>query len=203
VRLHPTLAERLPALRDQWRSGGNLRIEPFLADDEADALLEAWTGQPFELALSTIEMYQYYRCDVVFDATCEHPICRLGRWLHGDGCGFVGELTGIPVGPPDNEPYVTGNLYQKGCYLDDHNDFGKGRAVAYVLGLTRTPWDAALGGHLEFLTGPLGRPILARPPGWNALDLFDVRSDQRWHRVTLLREHVSRVTVSGWFYPRP
>jgi hypothetical protein len=39
MQLHPTLAcERLEAVREAWLRKGNLRIEPFLAEPDADAL---------------------------------------------------------------------------------------------------------------------------------------------------------------------
>jgi Rps23 Pro-64 3,4-dihydroxylase Tpa1-like proline 4-hydroxylase len=97
---------------------------------------------------------------------------------------------------------VTATLYSRGCYLDAHNDTDGSRALAFVLGLTREPWPAERGGHLEFLDtgGGAIRVRERRPPGWNTLDLFDVRRPDHIHRVPLVEDPVLRLAVSGWFY---
>jgi hypothetical protein len=204
------------AVRAAWEaSHGNVRIDGFLAPEEVDRLATALSGQAFELTRSSVDMYQYWRSDLHYDAACDHVLCALGRWLHDEAPAIAGRWTGMALAP-DRDELLSANLYSKGSYLDVHNDFGKGRAVAFVLGLTREPWSAEEGGWLEFVRR--GRPwgelspeerdspdaevLLRRPPGWNTLDLFDVRGQDRWHRVTLVRTHRARLTVSGWFYPK-
>jgi hypothetical protein len=201
--------------RAAWvESGGNLRLEEFLAPDEAERLETAFLLQEFELTRSAVDMYQYWRSDLHHDLACVHPVCALGRWLHGEAPAVIGRMLGVPLSAPPDE-IVTCNLYSKGSYLDVHNDFGAGRAVAFVLGLTRPGWGHEEGGWLEFISRGQAweelRPeerdrddaevLLRRGPGWNTLDLFDVRGLDRWHRVTILRTHRLRLTVSGWFYP--
>ena len=75
--------------------------------------------------------------------------------------------------------------------------------MAYVVGLSPEPWPAEEGGWLEFLGGPDGPVLERRSPGWNTLDLFDVRRPGRWHRVPILREHRARRTIAGWFHLAP
>jgi hypothetical protein len=202
------------AARRAWDASGNIRVPGFFADDQADRLAGSLATQAFELTRSSDDMYQYWRSDLYFEEGCDHPLCALGRWLRDDAPAILGGVTGIPLGPAP-EPIVSGNAYGKGSFLDTHNDFGKGRAVAFVLGFTREPWDASEGGWLEFLDrgrawgdvtpaerdSPDVNVLCARPPGWNTLDLFDVRGPDRWHRVTILRTHRLRTTISGWLYP--
>lgn len=201
------------AARRDWAATGNIRIPGFLAEDDAERLAAALRSQAFELTRSSEDMYQYWRSDLYFDAACDHVLCGLGRWLRDEAPALVGEVTGLSLGPAPDE-LVTANLYAKGSFLDVHNDFGKGRAVAFVIGLTPEPWPAEEGGWLEFVDRGQAwsevavaerdrrdaRVLLARPPGWNTLDLFDVRGQDRWHRVTIVRRHRARWTVSGWFY---
>jgi Rps23 Pro-64 3,4-dihydroxylase Tpa1-like proline 4-hydroxylase len=196
-----------------WALSGNLRLDGALPPPVADALEAALRAQAFELTRSAVDMYQYWRSDLYYDSVCDHVLCALGRWIHQEGPSVVGRLVGVPLRAPEDE-LISANLYTKGSYLDIHNDFGKGRAVAFVFGLTRDPWGAEEGGWLEFVARgrawdevtPEERDatpevVLARPPGWNTLDLFDVRTPDRWHRVTIVRTWRQRVTVSGWFYP--
>jgi len=88
--------------------------------------------------------------------------------------------------------------HRPGHYLTRHLDDPKGehRRFAFVLGLTRR-WDPDWGGLLQFYddrmqaTDPLS-------PGYNTLDLFDVRHA---HAVTYVAPFAQapRLAVSGWF----
>lgn len=204
--LSPALADpaRLEDLRAAWRaSGGNLRIEGFLGEDAARRALAAARVEPHRLALPSPDealTYQFWAASFAPEPDCEHPLCALGRFLLGSGREWVEALTGQALAPAPDRAVAAG-AYIKGSYLDPHDDFGRGRALAFVLGLTPEPWPAALGGHLEFLD-PAGAVVERRAPGWNTLDLFDVRAPGRAHRVPILREHLERRTVYGWYYPR-
>jgi Rps23 Pro-64 3,4-dihydroxylase Tpa1-like proline 4-hydroxylase len=88
--------------------------------------------------------------------------------------------------------------YRPGHYLTRHLDDPKGehRKFAFVWGFTRR-WDPDWGGLLQFVDNA-GRPGESFSPGYNTLDLFDVRHVQS---VTLVAPWAlnPRLAVSGWF----
>jgi hypothetical protein len=200
--LDPSLDD-LAALGERWSRSPNLRVAPFLAPGRAEEALEALRREPFKLAVPsnpTVD-FQYWKHEWVPEPACEHVLCRLGRFLHDEWPAWVSRLTGLRLGPPPPR-LLAASLYTKGSFLDVHNDFGRERSVAYVIGLTPPPWTDP-GGSLEFVDGREGRVVLERrAPGWNTLDLFDVREPVRWHRVPIVREHAARWAISGWLYPR-
>jgi hypothetical protein len=195
------------ALAARFRESGNLRVRPFFEDTVAGALVEALKVQPFTLTLPEAGSpfdFQYWKFTLAPEAACDHVLCRCARWLDGDFVPWVEAVTGLELEPPP-ESTLAASLYVKGSYLDAHNDWGKGRAVAYVIGLTRGGLPENAGGALEFLdssSGVPGAPCERRAAEWNTLDLFDVRAPARWHRVPIVREHVERWAIYGWLYPR-
>src|SRR5262249_16875330 len=88
--------------------------------------------------------------------------------------------------------------YEPGHYLTRHLDDPKGeqRKFAFVWGFTRK-WDPDWGGLLQFFDDQ-NLPPHTLSPGFNTLDLFDVR---HVHSVTLVAPWAmnSRLAVSGWF----
>jgi SM-20-related protein len=88
--------------------------------------------------------------------------------------------------------------YRPGHYLTRHLDDPKGehRKFAFVWGFTRT-WDPDWGGLLQFFDNE-GQPTRSFSPGFNTLDLFDVK---HVHSVTLVAPYAlnPRLAVSGWF----
>lgn len=88
--------------------------------------------------------------------------------------------------------------YRPGHYLTRHLDDPKGelRKFAFVWGFTRR-WDPDWGGLLQFFDND-GTPNRSFSPGYNTLDLFDVR---HIHSVTLVAPYSlnPRHAVSGWF----
>lgn len=88
--------------------------------------------------------------------------------------------------------------YRPGHYLTRHLDDPKGehRKFAFVWGFTRK-WDPDWGGLLQFFDNE-GQPTTSLSPGFNTLDLFDVR---HVHSVTLVTPWAlnPRHAVSGWF----
>lgn len=197
--LHPRLADpaELAALRDAWRASPNLRIESFLDEEEARALYEAIRRAPHELQLADVEHLpmQYWAFAQVPDADCDHVVCRAGRWFWSDGVALISQITGLALEPPPDRQLVATH-YDKGCFLDPHNDFNGSRKIAFVLGLTEESGPVEDGGWLEFL----GTAPEKRPPGWNTLDVFDVRSPDRPHAVPIVTRRAERRALSGWFY---
>lgn len=194
--------------REAWARSSSLRVEGVLEEGAAREVLDAVRAEPHAITLPddpTTIAFQYWKWVGRPEPDCDHTLCRLGRVLQGDLLAWVAEVTGLELAPaPDRQ--VASALYTKGSYLDAHDDWGRGRAVAYVLGLTQgltlEPWPAEAGGWLEFLASREGPVLERRPPGWNTLDLFDVRAPGRWHRVPILREHRARRVIAGWFHPR-
>jgi SM-20-related protein len=88
--------------------------------------------------------------------------------------------------------------YRPGHYLTRHLDDPKGelRKFAFVWGFTPR-WDPDWGGLLQFFDNN-AQPLRAYSPGFNTLDLFDVR---HVHSVTLVAPYAlhPRQAVSGWF----
>jgi Rps23 Pro-64 3,4-dihydroxylase Tpa1-like proline 4-hydroxylase len=205
VKLHPRLRDpaEIAALREAWQRAHALRIGRFLDDDAALALRDALRDclhqlqTPHDDTLS----FQYWAFPQQPDLECDHVVCRTSRWLWTEGVAWVAELIGIELAGPEDRILVS-TLYDKGSYLDPHNDWNGSRKVAYVLGLTEGSWPAEDGGWLEFLTADDdGVHVLERrPPGWNTLDLFDVRSPDRPHAIPIVRRRLERRAISGWFY---
>ena len=191
----------LPDLAEAWRaSGGNLRIPGFLGPELAGVLQRALRAQNFEFVRSDTELFQHYRYPFWPDEACDHPLCAFARWLRTDGAAWVSAISGRDLVSPVEQIFV-GFWYGKGSWLDPHNDFGKGRAIAFVIGLTSETWPAEEGGWLEFLDAD-GRVRERRPPGFGTVDLFDVSHPRQIHQVPMLTGHHERLTISGWFYPR-
>lgn len=94
--------------------------------------------------------------------------------------------------------FAQATQYLPGHYLTRHLDDPKGehRKFAFVLGLTRK-WDPDWGGLLQFFDDN-GQPTESLSPGFNTLDLFDVR---HVHSVTFMTPFCQnpRVAISGWF----
>lgn len=204
--VHPRLLdpEVLAALASEYATaGGSIRVPQVLAPGLADALPDALRALPFSAHCLHDEHVRcfFWRCVVAIPGPAEEPLPapldRLARFVTHDLPALASAITGRRVLGP-TEDWIPVCLYQKGSYLDAHEDHGVGRASAFVLGLTRGAWPPEAGGHLEFLADDRATVVERRAPGWDTLDLYDVRPVVRWHRVPLLVEHVERLTVSGW-----
>lgn len=206
--LHPDLAteEAAQAIRDRWRAEASLRISPFLAEDRASAILDALRPQAFTLmaTVSANLSFQYFAFALRPDETCDHVLCEFGRWLWSHGTEWLSGVTGLDLGPPSSR-LVQSTLYTRGCYLDPHNDHDNVRQVAFVFGLTSEPIAEDAGGSLEFLDKDDRGHVTVRErrlPGWNTLDIFDVRTPVRQHRIPLVVRPMERRAITGWLYQR-
>ncbi|MCW8140376.1 MAG: 2OG-Fe(II) oxygenase [Planctomycetota bacterium] len=209
--LHPRLRDpaALAALaRDYRASGGNLRVAGVLAPGLAEALPDLLLSLPFSAHHVQDDHVRcfFWRCVIAVPpegpGALPSPLDLLGRFVTQDLPALASAISGRAVRGPV-EDVLPACLYRKGSYLDAHEDHGVDRAVAFVLGLTRGAWPAEAGGHLEFLAEDRETVVERRPPGFDTLDLYDVRPVVRWHRVPLLLEHVERLTVSGWLPSSP
>jgi hypothetical protein len=204
--LHPRLLDPgvLRGLAADYEgSGGTIRVADVLAPGLANALPDVLRSLPFDAHCVDDEHVRcfFWRCIVAIpgptDEPLPPPLDRLGRFVKHDLPALATAITGRRVLGP-TEDWLPVCLYRKGSYLDEHEDHGVGRAAAFVLGLTRGGWPAEAGGHLEFLADDRRTVLERRAPGFDTLDLYDVRPIVRWHRVPLLVEHHERLTVSGW-----
>jgi Rps23 Pro-64 3,4-dihydroxylase Tpa1-like proline 4-hydroxylase len=204
VSLHPRLTDAATTAdhRARWaESGGCLRIERALRPGLADALEPALLELPFTPHRQDDAHARcfFWRCIVDGRAPLPAPWDGLAEAVLRDLPALLGAITGRSV-QGLVEPWLPVCRYRKGCYLDPHEDHGVGQATAFVLGLTRASWPAERGGWLTFLGPDRATVLERRPPGWDTLDLYDVRPVERWHEVPLLQDDVERFTVSGWVW---
>ena len=188
---------------DAWKANGSLRLEGLLADDVARTIRDALRGQTHEMLAASPPAfsYQYGVLPYTPEEHCDHVLCQFGRWWWSDGTALAAAITGMELRPPEDRILVA-TLYQRGCFLDPHNDHDGARRCAFVLGLTEDSWSFAEGGHLEFLEAAGGTIHVAerRAPGWNTLDLFDVSGTKHLHQVPVLTRDVERRAFAGWFF---
>lgn len=194
------MRERVIAL---WKIRGSVRLEGLLSDESAHAVRDALRSEPHPMLATSPPAfaYQYGALAYTPEEDCSHLLCQFGRWWWSEGVAFAQVITGMELRPPDDRMLVA-TLYQRGSYLDPHNDHDGARRCAFILGLTDDSWPAAEGGHLEFLAvdGGTARVIERRAPGWNTLDLFDVRGTKQLHQVPILTSDVERRAFAGWFF---
>lgn len=127
------------------------------------------------------------------------PDTALGRFYRGltspETMAAIRTITGSNA---FDGAFAQATDYRPGHYLTRHLDDPKGehRKFAFVWGFTRT-WDPDWGGLLQFFDAD-GQPTQSVSPGFNTLDLFDVR---HVHSVTLVAPYAGnpRQAVSGWY----
>jgi hypothetical protein len=124
------------------------------------------------------------------------PLGRLWRGLTStQTLAAIRTITGSSA---FDNAFAQATRYLPGHYLTRHLDDPKGehRKFAFVLGLTKK-WDPDWGGLLQFYDGEI-QTTDALSPGYNTLDLFDVR---HVHAVTYVAPfaRAARLAVSGWF----
>lgn len=150
-------------------------------------------------AASRAEGFAYlgYRMSEAWQAGA--PDTALGRFYSGLTSKPVLEaIRTITNASSFDSAFAQATDYRPGHYLTRHLDDPKGehRKFAFVWGFTRK-WDPDWGGLLQFF-GDDGLPRDSLSPGFNTLDLFDVR---HVHSVTLVAPWAlnPRHAVSGWF----
>jgi hypothetical protein len=124
------------------------------------------------------------------------PLGRLHRALPSPA--MLEAMRAITGASTFDNAFAQATRYAPGHYLTRHLDDPKGehRKFAFVWGFTRK-WDPDWGGLLQFYDDA-GGPTDALSPGFNTLDLFDVR---HVHAVTYVAPFAKapRLAVSGWF----
>ena len=189
------------AVAKEWRSKRCIRLHGAFEHGVLAAAYAELPSLSFELSVSFGPGFAFQYWKRILDEQDPPAIERLVAWLTGPGLAWAREVTGLQlVSPPARS--LAACLYTKGCFLDVHNDRQPGRAVAYVIGLTPETWPPDEGGQLSFHETLDGPRTETRAPGWNTLDLFDVRQG-RWHGVSMLRTHRQRYVIAGWFHEAP
>lgn len=201
--LHPRLRDPrvIEELRRAWTAGGaSVRIESFLSPGLAETLAEHTLAHlplsRYHLPAGTAPRAFFWRAVIDVTQPLAYPLDRARDLVFRDLPALALAITGRALAPP--EPVMGFCLFDKGCYLDPHDDRWDGApATGWVIGLTRTPWPEAEGGHLTFFAEDRAAVVASRPPGWDTLDLYDVHPVPRWHEVPMLTTHRRRVTLSG------
>lgn len=209
--LVPRLArpEVLASLRAEFASARRVRIAAAFPEARAVACLTALRGSQHRAAqrVDAEHGFQIWRFGFVPGVGCDHPLCELGRWLHGDAVAWAAALTGRSL-LPESDPMLFSDKAAKAAFRDtwDARADAPGRVLAVQVHFTPASWPAAWGGHLELLAGPrgapVGAPVEALAPAWNAIDLIEV-SAPTWCRLPLIDRHVEGFTISGGFRAGP
>jgi hypothetical protein len=201
--LHPRLAEAgaLDALSERWRTRRRMRIEDALAPGLAEAIVASAGQLPFsfferhEGEIHCVLWRQPHALEG--DARGFAAMPELRRLLTVDLPALASAITAQALGPAPGGHFAI-DYYTRGSYLDAHSDRGPDRLVAYVVGLTGERWPAERGGHLEFLAPDEETVIERVAPGFGSLDLFCIYPLTAPHRVPLLRDPVTRLSINGW-----
>ena len=185
--------------REQWQRDENIRIENILPEDTANRWAETILRCPLRSYLQHDEHIQCFMWRCTFTPENTPPeLTEAAEWVNNTLPETLSKLTGRKIGAPQ-PPSLPIAVFRKGSYLDTHNDFGAGPSVAWVLGLTREPWTHADGGCLEFMADQHSDTVIeSRLPGFNTLDVYTVHPRARWHRVSIVRKHAHRITISSW-----
>jgi Rps23 Pro-64 3,4-dihydroxylase Tpa1-like proline 4-hydroxylase len=170
------------------------------------AEMAAWDrGRQVELqrallqAASQAEGFAYFghrMTDAWKDGAPDTPLGRFHTALASpEVMDFARAITGSAT---FDNVFAQATDYRPGHYLTRHLDDPNGelRKFAFVWGFTQR-WDPDWGGLLQFFDGD-GQPTRSFSPGFNTLDLFNVR---HVHSVTLVAPYAlnPRLAVSGWF----
>ena len=186
-------------LQQHWRRDESIRIEGILPDDVAHQWAQTILRCPLRSYLQHDEHIRCFmwRCTFTPD-TLPTELMATADWVNHTLPHYLSELTGLNIGAlqPPSLPLA---VFRKGSYLDTHNDFGNGPSIAWVLGLTSEPWTDEDGGCLEFMADQHSETVIERRlPGFNTLDVYTVFPHPRWHRVSIVKTHKHRVTISSW-----
>lgn len=202
--LHPRLSDEsvLAELRQRWRQTRRLRIEDALAPGLAEAIVGAASGLPFsffEVHQGEIQCVLWRQTHLFADiAGRDQPaLARLTQLLTADLPALASGITDQNLRSATGAGFSI-DFYTRGSYLDAHSDRGPDRLIAYVVGLTRDTWPAERGGHLEFLAPDEETVVDRVAPGFGSIDLFCIYPLTVPHRVPLLRDPVTRLSINGW-----
>lgn len=187
------------ALAETFRRQGRVRVPDAFREAEAArwlGALQASEHRPLFLHDPRAPGYQVWRFAwQPGEDACDHPLCELGRWVHGDALPFLEAVTGLELRPERRE--LTSDSLAKGTFWDAYDEGGGGAALALQIQLAPAAWPASWGGHMELLAGPDGPLVERVPPAWNALDLYDVRRPGAWRRLPLIVKHLDGFVVAA------
>ena len=171
-------------------------LQGFLKPRIADALAAALRKQTF-----TRKETDLYSLSQTHDLThTDDPTLRAFHHIltTSELRNYLLTLTGVKVGTTID---MSGFTYTDGDHLLCHDDKLEGRALAYILNLSRE-LGRSDGGELELLSSQNGKPhcsVKLIPPTYNTLTLFKV-TPTSFHQVREVLIQKNRLTLGGWFH---
>eukprot|EP00928_Gymnodinium_smaydae_P021828 TRINITY_DN18545_c0_g1_i1.p1 TRINITY_DN18545_c0_g1~~TRINITY_DN18545_c0_g1_i1.p1 ORF type:complete len:347 (+),score=53.57 TRINITY_DN18545_c0_g1_i1:62-1042(+) len=202
------------------RAGNLLRLENALSQAAAESLhAELWSAGGWLRQVRRDPAMQFsrhvLRCDGAIDdgsqsrgaslaaeGGCPPLLQAFHRALRED-LQFWSQFAGRPLASwstvPDHEVSVAATWYRPGDFLSPHNDGQDGRALSFILCLTKN-WNESWGGSFWWLRGA---PVEYKP-AFNSLYLFLPTEDSQHMVSSVVSEpeagdDLRRLTVSGWF----
>lgn len=110
----------------------------------------------------------------------------------------IGTMTAVPLSGTID---MAGFLYQDTDYLLPHDDRLHGRAIAYILNLSKG-FTTKDGGQLQLFATKHDKParvVKTIPPTPNTLVLFKV-TPRSFHQVAEVLSRKKRFSIAGWFH---
>ena len=164
-----------------------------------DKARQAELQRTLMLAASRAEGFAYFGYRMTEAWKAGAPDTPLGRFHAALKTPAVSDTIRAITGETSfDNVFAQATDYRPGHYLTRHLDDPKGelRKLAFVWGFTRR-WAPDWGGLLQFFDDN-GQPTRSYSPGFNTLDLFEVR---HVHSVTFVAPFAlnPRHAVSGWF----
>ena len=191
---------RQETLRAAWAGRRSLRVVGLLSPSVCVMLRDTLREVEHPLVLSPTDRYRQHSYR---PGAAEVPrLERFGRWLQQGFVDWVAGWTGEALASAPSGR-VSATLLTRGSRLGLRSDADGQRALAFIIGLTPSPWPAAEGGHLELCRRTARGEvelIERRPPGWGTLDLFDVSDPEVLYRVPALTEDREARAVVGWLH---
>ena len=188
--------------RDHWSTAGTVRCEPLMPETTAVNCLRALRAADYVAAhrFELGQAYQLWRygwrpCD----ACDQHPLCRLGRWVVGDGVAFVSAVTGRDLHAP-TDALLLADHTRKGSFFETYDDAAQGASIALQLHFTTASWPAHWGGHIARCPSDAQGPTEGWSPSWNALDIIDLERGSTLRRMALMTRHVEGFTIAFWLH---
>lgn len=208
--LHPKVVEEraLGELRKTWARSRRIRIEGLMRPGLAAEIAKWAMNGAFSFEARHVNEVrcvfwsQSHRWPTDATPPPSAACSTLIELLTVDIPALAQAITGQRVWRVHDEGFSF-HWYTKGCYLDAHTDQGANRALAFVMGLTQQRWPAERGGHLEFLAPDEHTVIDRVEPGFDTLDLFCIHPLTRPHRIPIIQDAVTRLSINGWLAAEP
>jgi Rps23 Pro-64 3,4-dihydroxylase Tpa1-like proline 4-hydroxylase len=177
----------------------HLSLEKLFSEEKVKNLVSALKEQ--EYYIEDHDLYQFLRT-TDFKHSKNNTIKEFREYIFSDSfVSSIEKITGLKLLRGKGDLHSLKLL--NGHYLLCHDDQVQGRAVAFILNLSKH-WSEKDGGSLElFSVDSNGSPCKISKsitPTFNQFNLFTV-SSKSFHQISeVLSEHKERISISGWFY---